>query len=68
MESPYVLQFCLQVVSGGARYLAEYVIVETNCTADDSDDNCVPLTNAMAVSIHYIMEGGMPKPAFKWTY
>ncbi|XP_029480061.1 alpha-2-HS-glycoprotein 2 [Oncorhynchus nerka] len=37
-----------QVVSGGARYLAEYVIVETNCTADDSDDNCVPLTNAMA--------------------
>uniref|UniRef100_A0A4W5QFH3 Alpha-2-HS-glycoprotein 2 n=1 Tax=Hucho hucho TaxID=62062 RepID=A0A4W5QFH3_9TELE len=37
-----------QVVSGGARYLAEYVIVETNCTANDSDDNCVPLTHAMA--------------------
>ncbi|KAK5888527.1 hypothetical protein CesoFtcFv8_014614 [Champsocephalus esox] len=33
-----------QVVSGGAIYSAEYVVVEANCT----DDPCVPLNDAMA--------------------
>ncbi|KAK1879743.1 Alpha-2-HS-glycoprotein [Dissostichus eleginoides] len=33
-----------QVVSGGPIYLAEYVVVEANCT----DDPCVPLNDAMA--------------------
>ncbi|KAL3054638.1 hypothetical protein OYC64_017551 [Pagothenia borchgrevinki] len=34
----------LKVVSGGPIYLAEYVVVEANCT----DDPCVPLNDAMA--------------------
>ncbi|XP_054624188.1 alpha-2-HS-glycoprotein 2 [Dunckerocampus dactyliophorus] len=33
-----------QIVSGGPRYLAEYVVAEANCT----NDACVPLTAAMA--------------------
>ncbi|XP_033993336.1 alpha-2-HS-glycoprotein-like isoform X1 [Trematomus bernacchii] len=33
-----------KVVSGGLIYLAEYVVVEANCT----DDPCVPLNDAMA--------------------
>ncbi|KAK5859502.1 hypothetical protein PBY51_021055 [Eleginops maclovinus] len=33
-----------QVVSGGLVYLAEYVVVEANCT----EDPCVPLNDAMA--------------------
>ncbi|KAL0966782.1 hypothetical protein UPYG_G00300060 [Umbra pygmaea] len=37
-----------QVVSSGIKYHAEYVIGETNCTADNNDDNCVQLTNAAA--------------------
>lgn len=35
-----------QVVSGGAAYSVEYVVVEANCT----EDPCVPLTDTMAVS------------------
>lgn len=35
-----------QIVSGGAVYSAEYVVVEANCT----EDPCVPLTDTMAVS------------------
>uniref|UniRef100_A0A8C4HJ01 Cystatin fetuin-A-type domain-containing protein n=1 Tax=Dicentrarchus labrax TaxID=13489 RepID=A0A8C4HJ01_DICLA len=34
-----------QIVSGGPIYVAEYVVVEANCT----DDVCVPLNDAMAV-------------------
>ncbi|XP_070701823.1 alpha-2-HS-glycoprotein-like [Pempheris klunzingeri] len=33
-----------QIVSGGPIYIAEYVVIEANCT----DDVCVPLTDAMA--------------------
>ncbi|XP_061550361.1 alpha-2-HS-glycoprotein 2 [Phycodurus eques] len=33
-----------QIVSGGPRYLAEYVIAEANCT----NDVCVPLNDVMA--------------------
>ncbi|KAM9323709.1 alpha-2-HS-glycoprotein-like [Pholidichthys leucotaenia] len=33
-----------QIVSGGPIYLAEYVVVEANCTGDP----CVPLNDAMA--------------------
>ncbi|KAM9350139.1 alpha-2-HS-glycoprotein-like [Symphorus nematophorus] len=34
----------LQIVSGGAIYLAEYIVAEANCT----DDACVPLNDPMA--------------------
>ncbi|KAE8291183.1 Alpha-2-HS-glycoprotein [Larimichthys crocea] len=34
-----------QIVSGGPVYIAEYVVVEANCT----DDVCVPLADVMAV-------------------
>lgn len=37
-----------QIIAGGPLYRAEYVIVEANCT----DDGCVPLIDAMAVSTH----------------
>ncbi|XP_042353825.1 alpha-2-HS-glycoprotein 2 [Plectropomus leopardus] len=33
-----------QIVSGGPIFLAEYIVVEANCT----DDACVPLNDAMA--------------------
>lgn len=33
-------------MSGGPIYIAEYVVVEANCT----DDACVPLADVMAVS------------------
>lgn len=33
-------------MSGGPVYIAEYVVVEANCT----DDVCVPLADVMAVS------------------
>ena len=41
-----LLNTLFKVVSGGSIYLAEYVVVEANCT----DDPCVPLNDAMAVS------------------
>ncbi|KAG9329717.1 hypothetical protein JZ751_029946 [Albula glossodonta] len=36
-----------QPLAGAPQYLAEYAIIETNCTNDD-DDNCVPLASPVA--------------------
>lgn len=41
-----ILNTLFQLVAGGPIYTAEYVVVEANCT----DDTCVPLDNANAVS------------------
>ncbi|XP_010900295.3 alpha-2-HS-glycoprotein 2 [Esox lucius] len=48
-----------QIVAGGLQYLAEYVIVETNCTAGESE-NCVPLTVATAQRGFCQASGGIP--------
>lgn len=40
------LNILFQIVSGGPIFLAEYVIVEANCT----DGVCAALNDAMAVS------------------
>lgn len=42
----YISVSLLQIVSGGARYLAEYVVVAANCT----NDVCEPLNDPLAVS------------------
>lgn len=39
-----------QIVFGGPRYLAEYIVVEANCT----DGICVPLNDPLAVSTEHI--------------
>ncbi len=40
----------LQIVSGGARYFAEYAIIGTNCTSQD-DDLCIPQNHTVAVRV-----------------
>uniref|UniRef100_A0A3Q2YJM3 Alpha-2-HS-glycoprotein 2 n=1 Tax=Hippocampus comes TaxID=109280 RepID=A0A3Q2YJM3_HIPCM len=50
-----------QIVSGGPRYLAEYVIAEANCT----DDVCVPLNDVMAVSTQSGPLDKLPSTAVK---
>lgn len=40
------LNTLFQILAGGQTYFAEYVVIEANCT----DDACVPMNDAMAVS------------------
>ncbi|XP_043074715.1 alpha-2-HS-glycoprotein 2 [Puntigrus tetrazona] len=37
-----------QIVSGGARYFAEYAIIGTNCTSQDNDI-CIPQNHTVAI-------------------
>lgn len=50
VRTSILLNTLFQIVSGGPNYAAEYVVVEANCT----DDACVPLNDATAVSTQSI--------------